>query len=61
MTTIVLILGDQLTPGIAALKASDPADTIVLMAEVQAEASYVGHHKKKLALIFSAMRHFADE
>ena len=61
MTTIVLIMGDQLTPGIAALKASDPADTIVLMAEVQAEASYVGHHKKKLALIFSAMRHFADE
>lgn len=29
------------------------------MAEVQEEASYVGHHKKKLAFIFSAMRHFA--
>jgi deoxyribodipyrimidine photolyase-related protein len=31
------------------------------MAEVMVEASYVGHHKKKLAFIFSAMRHFASE
>lgn len=25
------------------------------------EASYVGHHQKKIAFLFSAMRHFADE
>lgn len=31
------------------------------MAEVIEEASYVPHHKKKLAFIFSAMRHFRDE
>ena len=31
----------------------------VLMAEVAAEATYVAHHPKKIALIFSAMRHFA--
>jgi len=31
------------------------------MAEVMAEASYVPHHKKKIAFVFSAMRHFAEE
>ena len=29
------------------------------MAELAAEASYVPHHRKKIALIFAAMRHFA--
>jgi deoxyribodipyrimidine photolyase-related protein len=32
----------------------------VLMAEVKAEAEYARHHKKKLVLVFSAMRHFAE-
>ena len=58
---LVLILGDQLSPAISSLAGADPADTIILMAEVGAEASYVGHHQKKLAFIFSAMRHFAEE
>ncbi len=31
------------------------------MAEVAAEATYVKHHKKKIAFLFSAMRHFAAE
>ncbi len=31
------------------------------MAEVQSEATYVKHHKKKIAFVFSAMRHFAEE
>ena len=30
------------------------------MAEVMSEANYVRHHKQKLALVFSAMRQFAD-
>lgn len=30
------------------------------MCEVMEEASYVPHHKKKLAFVFSAMRHFAE-
>ena len=58
---LALVLGDQLSPAIAALRACDPADTVVLLAEVSAEASYVRHHQKKLALVFSAMRHFAIE
>ncbi len=61
MTCLALILGDQLSPRVAALRACDPADTVVLLAEVSAEANYVRHHKKKLALVFSAMRHFASE
>jgi len=59
--TLVLILGDQLSPEISSVRGLDPSDTVLLMAEVASEASYVKHHKKKLAFIFSAMRHFADE
>ena len=31
------------------------------MAEVQGEATYASHHKKKIAFVLSAMRHFARE
>ncbi len=58
---LVLILGDQLTPAISSLREADPGNTHILMAEVRNEATYVWHHKKKLALVFSAMRHFAAE
>ncbi|HBU14837.1 MAG TPA: cryptochrome/photolyase family protein [Gemmobacter sp.] len=58
---LILILGDQLTHGIAALRAADPARDIVVMAEVMAEGSYVPHHPQKIALILTAMRKFAAE
>jgi deoxyribodipyrimidine photolyase-related protein len=58
---LILVLGDQLTPGITSLAAADPQRDRVLMAEVHDEATYVPHHKKKIAFLFSAMRHFADE
>lgn len=58
---LVLVLGDQLRADVAALKQAHRSHDVVLMAEVMAEATYVGHHKKKLALVFSAMRHFAAE
>jgi deoxyribodipyrimidine photolyase-related protein len=58
---LILILGDQLTPTLSSLAVADPAQDRVLMAELQDEASYVRHHKKKIAFIFSAMRHFAEE
>ncbi len=58
---LILVLGDQLTPSLSSLTAGDPALDRVLMAELADEASYVRHHKKKIAFIFSAMRHFADE
>ena len=58
---LVPILGDQLSASAAALTATDRRDAVVLMVEVADEATYVRHHPKKIAFIFSAMRHFADE
>ncbi|MCU6454817.1 cryptochrome/photolyase family protein [Sphingomonas sp. A2-49] len=60
MKTLVPILGDQLSPGIASLRDANPADTVVLMMEVAEETTYVRHHKQKIAYILSAMRHHAD-
>jgi deoxyribodipyrimidine photolyase-related protein len=58
---LILVLGDQLTPTLSSLAAGDPARDRVLMAELHDEATYVRHHKKKIAFLFSAMRHFAEE
>ena len=57
---VILILGDQLSPDIESLRAADSSTDVVLMAEVAEEAGYVPHHKKKLAFVFSAMRHHAE-
>ncbi|WP_375690174.1 cryptochrome/photolyase family protein [Pseudooceanicola sp. LIPI14-2-Ac024] len=57
---LVLVLGDQLSPDVAALRRADKAQDIVVMAEVRDEATYVPHHPKKIALVFAAMRHFAE-
>ncbi|MFN3353353.1 MAG: cryptochrome/photolyase family protein [Brevundimonas sp.] len=54
-----LVLGDQLSDGLSALNDLDPAVDVVLMAEVMGEATYVRHHKQKIALIFAAMRKFS--
>ncbi|NJN47900.1 MAG: cryptochrome/photolyase family protein [Candidatus Competibacteraceae bacterium] len=60
MTTLRLVLGDQLSRSISVLSDIDRANDIVLMAEVHDEATYVRHHKQKLVLVLSAMRHFAQ-
>ncbi|ARE41083.1 deoxyribodipyrimidine photolyase-related protein [Rhodovulum sp. P5] len=59
MSRLVLILGDQLSPGVSALQAADKSSDLVVMAEVMDEASYVRHHPKKIAFLFAAMRKFA--
>ena len=61
MTKLCLILGDQLSPNISSLQKINKRTDRVVMAEVKEEASYVPHHKKKIAFVFSAMRHFAEE
>ncbi len=61
MTTLHLILGDQLSPTISSLEGYDSSTDLILMCEVWEEARYVKHHKKKIAFLFSAMRHFAKE
>ncbi len=54
MSALILIMGDQLSFDIPALKAADKSQDIVLLAELRDEASYVQHHKKKIA--FSVFR-----
>ncbi|WP_420413481.1 cryptochrome/photolyase family protein [Roseibium sp.] len=58
---LILLLGDQLSLNMTSLKAGNPETDVILMAEVAEEASYVPHHKKKIAFVFSSMRHFALE
>ena len=57
--TLRLVLGDQLSDGLAGLADLDPARDVVLMAEVEAETGYVRHHKQKIALVLAGMRAFA--
>jgi deoxyribodipyrimidine photolyase-related protein len=61
VTTLRIVLGDQLSAGLSALADLDPARNVVLMMEVADEGTYVRHHKQKIALVLSAMRHFAAE
>ena len=57
---LVFVLGDQLTPLLSSLAAAERGRDVVLMVEVAEEATYVRHHKKKIAFLLSAMRHFAE-
>lgn len=59
MSTLRFILADQLSESLAALQGLDKKSDTVMFCEVMEEASYVPHHPKKIAFLFSAMRHFA--
>jgi deoxyribodipyrimidine photolyase-related protein len=61
VSALRFVLGDQLTRSVAALADIDAKRDVVLMVEVWGEATYVRHHKQKIAFLFSAMRHFAEE
>ena len=54
-----VVLGDQCSRTLSALRDLDPETDVVLLAEMRAECTYVRHHKQKIALVLSAMRHFA--
>jgi deoxyribodipyrimidine photolyase-related protein len=54
------VLGDQLTRNLSSLRDLDPARGVVLMVEVGDEATYVKHHKQKIAFVLASMRRFAD-
>jgi deoxyribodipyrimidine photolyase-related protein len=58
--TLRVVLGDQLSPNLSSLEDAQP-DDLILITEVMEEATYVRHHKKKIAFLFAAMRHFAEE
>ncbi|MBN8248646.1 MAG: cryptochrome/photolyase family protein [Verrucomicrobia bacterium] len=59
--TTVWILGDQLTLENAALAGCDPGNTRVLLIESRARAVHRRHHRRKLVLVYAAMRHFAAD
>lgn len=61
MTKLCVVLGDQLSLNSSSLQNINADTDYVLMAEVNSEATYVKHHKAKIAFVFSAMRHFANE
>ncbi|MGK0176421.1 MAG: deoxyribodipyrimidine photolyase-related protein, partial [Lentimonas sp.] len=58
---LCLIMGDQLSHGLSSLAKLEVGKDLIWMCEVRSEAIRVKHHKKKIAFIFSAMRHFAKE
>ncbi len=60
MAILIPILGDQLSHKLSSLDGADPATSVLLMMEVAEETTYVRHHKRKIAYIFSAMRHYAE-
>ncbi len=61
MTTLRLILADQLSELLSSLREARKKSDIIMLFEVMSEATYVPHHPKKIAFLFSAMRHFAEE
>lgn len=60
MSTLRIVLGDQLSSGISSLRDIEKNDT-VLFYEGLDEFTHVKHHKKKIAFLMSARRHFAEE
>ena len=52
MSSVCLILGDQLSESIFSLKGVDKANDVVLLCEVLEEATYVRHHQKKSPFYF---------
>ncbi|MBM2574761.1 cryptochrome/photolyase family protein [Jannaschia sp. Os4] len=57
---LVLVLGDQLSDDLSALREGSKETDVVVMAEVRAETDYVAHHPKKIAFLFAAMRKHAE-
>lgn len=61
MSSIRVILWDQLTKNISSLHGCDMQKDMVLIGESLSDFTHVKHHKKKIAFLLSAMRHFARE
>lgn len=58
MSSLCLILGDQLSHTISCLKGCNHSKDKILICEVWDEDIYVKHPKKKITLLFALMRHF---
>lgn len=60
MKTLIPLLGDQMDPASAVLRAAVPGRDVIVMAEVPAEIRRHPNHKQRVALFLSAMRHLRD-
>ena len=60
MGRLILVMGDQLSWQAPHIKDAVPGQDVIVMGEIAGEATSPRHHKQKIALIFSAMRHFRD-
>lgn len=60
MTTLRFLFQDQLSSKISALEGCDKKNDLILLAELSEELTNVGHHRKKIVFLLSAMRHFAQ-
>ncbi len=58
MTTLRLVLGDQLNAAHSWFRTPD-RQVVVVMMEIRSETDYVVHHAQKVLAIFAAMRTFA--
>lgn len=58
---LILLLTDHLNLNISSLDGVDKDHDVILMLELNDEFTRVKHHKKKLVLQISAMRHFTEE
>lgn len=55
------ILGNQLNKELEGFRKIDPREDVILLIESRERSQWRKVHKQKLVLIFSAMRHFAEE
>jgi deoxyribodipyrimidine photolyase-related protein len=61
LSTLALVLGDQLSHDGPALARARGAGDRVLMIEAPGEAAHVWSHKARIAIFLAGMRHFASE
>ena len=59
VSDLIVVLGDQLSVQGTALETAHREHDRVLMMEVEDESRIIPHHKHKIVLFLSAMRHFA--
>ena len=52
MSSMRLILWDKLSESISSLKGYNANTDVIFMCEVDSEATYVKHHKKKITFLF---------
>lgn len=61
MTTLRLILADQLSELLVSLRGAHKQSDIIMLFELMSEATYVPPHPKKISFLFAARRYFAEK